>query len=84
MAVQKRRHRDAFAAAPDKYAPQFGGYCAWGGQPGLYGDHRPRSLDDRRRRLYLNYSKGVQAQWRQDIPGNIALGRENWPGVLDE
>ena len=22
-------HRDAFAAAPEKYAPQYGGYCVW-------------------------------------------------------
>ncbi len=33
-------------------------------------------------RLYLNYSKGVQAQWSEDIPGNIARGERNWPKVL--
>jgi hypothetical protein len=33
-------------------------------------------------RLYLNYSKRVQKLWEEDVPGNIAKGRQNWPGVL--
>lgn len=77
-------NRDAFAAAPDKYAPQFGGYCAWAVSQGYTATIDPEAWTIVGERLYLNYSKGVQAQWRQDIPGNIALGRENWPGVLDE
>ena len=34
-------------------------------------------------KLYLNYSKGVQAQWEGDIPGNIAAADGNWPKVLE-
>jgi hypothetical protein len=33
-------------------------------------------------RLYLNFSRVVRAIWARDIPGNIARGDENWPGVL--
>ena len=36
-------------------------------------------VDDK---LYLNYDARVQAQWAEDIPGNIAKADENWPGVL--
>ena len=32
-------------------------------------------------KLYLNYSKSVQGRWAQDIPGNIAKGDANWPGI---
>ena len=34
-------------------------------------------------KLYLNYSLGVRSQWAQDIPGRVAAGDENWPGVLN-
>jgi len=30
-------------------------------------------------RLYLNYSKGVQKKWEQDVPGNIVKADRNWP-----
>ena len=35
-------------------------------------------------RLYLNYSKSVRRQWEKDVPGNIAKGDANWPGVLNK
>ncbi|MEF1304878.1 YHS domain protein, partial [Vibrio owensii] len=35
-------------------------------------------------KLYLNYSKSVQASWQQDILGNIASGDKNWPKLLAE
>jgi YHS domain-containing protein len=74
-------HRDLFAADPDKYAPQYGGYCAWAVSQGYTAKIDPEAwkiVDDR---LYLNYSKDVQAQWVQDIPGNIAKGDANWPKI---
>jgi hypothetical protein len=75
-------NRDRFAASPESFAPQFGGYCAWAVSRGYTADIDPeawRVVDDR---LYLNYSKRVQRMWEQDIAGNIAKGRVNWPGVL--
>ena len=33
-------------------------------------------------KLYLNYSKKIQAQWEQDRDANIAKGDANWPEVL--
>jgi hypothetical protein len=77
-------NRDTFAAAPEKYAPQFGGYCAWAVSQGYTATIDPAAWSIVDGRLYLNYSKGVQSQWSEDIPGNIALGRKNWPGVLDK
>ena len=72
---------DGFAAMPEKYAPQYGGYCAWAVSQGYTADIDPaawRIVDDK---LYLNYSKGVQATWSEDIPGNISKGDKNWPGI---
>ncbi|MEM6612582.1 MAG: YHS domain-containing (seleno)protein [Cyanobacteria bacterium P01_C01_bin.72] len=74
---------DFFAANPEQYAPQYGGYCAKAVSEGNLASINPESwkiVDDK---LYLNYSPAVQRQWSQDIPGNIALGDENWSGVLN-
>jgi hypothetical protein len=75
-------NRDQFAKDPARYAPEFGGYCAYAVSRGYTADIDPnawRIVDDR---LYLNYSKRVQKLWEEDVPGNIAKGRQNWPGVL--
>lgn len=77
-------NRDAFTAAPEKYAPRFGGYCAWAVSQGYTAGIDPEAWTIHDGGLYLNYSKDVQAKWRQDIPGNIAKGEKNWPGVLNK
>ena len=76
-------NRDAFAASPVKYSPRFGGYCAWAVSRGHTASIDPEAWKIFRGKLYLNYSKGVQAQWVEDIPGNIAKAESHWPGVLD-
>lgn len=74
----------AFRENPQKYAPQYGGYCAWAVSQGYTASSDPevwRIVDEK---LYLNYSKSVQQTWAQDIPGNITKADANWPGVLDK
>lgn len=74
-------HRDLFAAAPEKYAPQYGGYCAWAVAHGYTADIDPEAWSIVDGRLYLNYSLEVRGKWEQDVPGYIAQGDENWPGL---
>ncbi len=74
-------NRDAFARNPSAYAPQFGGYCAWAVSRGYTAKIDPQAWRIVDGKLYLNYSKGVQRRWSQDIPGNIAKGHANWPGI---
>ena len=74
---------DAFKANPETYAPQFGGYCAWAVSQGYTASADPEAWRIVNDKLYLNYSKGVQAKWEQDVPGNIAKGNQNWPKVLE-
>ncbi len=75
-------NRDAFVADPQKYAPQFGGYCAWAVSQGYTAGIDPKAWTIHGGKLYLNYSKGVQVQWSEDVPGNIVKGERNWPKVL--
>lgn len=74
-------NREAFAAMPEKYAPQFGGYCAWAVSQGYTAKIDPDAWRIENGKLYLNYSKSVQTQWAGDIPGNIAKGNANWPKI---
>ncbi len=72
-------NRDAFAKNPEKYAPQYGGYCAFGTSQGhlVPGDLQAWKVVDNK--LYLNYNKDVQKYWLQDVYGNIQKADENWP-----
>jgi len=55
-----------------------------GGVAELHGERRSQLLEDRGRKLYLNYDAGVQKNWEKDIPGHIASANRNWPKVLEK
>ena len=74
-------HRDAFAKEPDRYLPQFGGFCAYAVSRGYTADVDPLAWRIVNGRLYLNYSRRVQVKWEEDVPGNIAKGDANWPAI---
>ena len=76
-------NRDVFAANPEKYAPQYGGYCAWAVSQGYTASTDPEAWKIVDGKLYLNYSKSVQSTWEQDAAGNIAAVDANWPTVLN-
>ena len=75
-------NREVFEADPAAYAPQYGGWCAWAVAEGYTASTVPDAWKIVDGRLYLNFSRGVQRRWERDIPGNIARGDANWPGVL--
>ncbi len=77
-------NRDAFAAEPAKYAPQYGGHCAFGVAGGYKAAIDPAAFTIVEGKLYLNYNRGVQKQWSGDIPGFIAKAEKNWPGVAGQ
>lgn len=71
-----------FEGDPEKYAPRYGGYCAWAVSQGYTASIDPDAWSIVEGKLYLNYSLGVRDQWSHDIPGNIAKGDVNWPKLL--
>jgi hypothetical protein len=73
--------RSAFAAAPERFAPQFGGYCAYGVSRGYAVDIDPDAWAIEGGKLYLNYSKSVQRTWNQDRAGYITKAEAQWPAV---
>jgi YHS domain-containing protein len=75
-------NRDTFAANPARYAPQFGGYCAWAVSQGYTAGIDPNAWAIVGGKLYLNYNKDIQTRWQQNTAGNIAAANRNWPTVL--
>jgi len=74
-------NRDRFQADPEHYAPQYGGYCAYAVSKGRTASIDPEAWKIVDGKLYLNYSKGVQKKWEQDVPGNIVKADKNWPDL---
>ncbi|WP_238367934.1 YHS domain-containing (seleno)protein [Mesobacterium pallidum] len=74
--------REAFEMAPDRYAPRFGGYCAYAASKGYLAPTVPEAWTVYEGRLYLNANLRARELWLQDVPGNIAKGEANWPGIL--
>lgn len=78
------KNRKLFEADPAKYAPAYGGYCAYGVSVGkkFVGDPEVWKIVDGR--LYLNLNKDVQKTWQKDIPGNIVKAEEAWPTIAEK
>lgn len=74
-------NRDRFTMQPDKFAPQYGGYCAFGMAKGYKSVIAPAAFTVVDDKLYLNYSESVRSQWKLDIPGYIHQANANWPDV---
>jgi YHS domain-containing protein len=77
------QHRDQFVQAPERYAPAYGGFCAWAVSQGYTAAIDPnawRIVDDR---LYLNFDLAIQRRWERDIPGHIQQADQNWPALAD-
>jgi YHS domain-containing protein len=76
-------HRDAFKAAPEKYAPQFGGYCAWAVSKNYTANSDPENAwKVVNGKLYLNYNRDVQKTWEKEMEGNISKAETYWPQLL--
>lgn len=76
-------NRDAFAADPAAFAPQYGGYCAWAVSEGYTASTVPEAWRIVDGKLYLNFSRRIQGRWERDIPTRIKAADANWPAVLD-
>jgi YHS domain-containing protein len=74
-------HRDAFVGNPEKFVPQYGGYCAYGMAKGYKAKIDPAAFTVVGDKLYLNYSETVRSQWLTDIPGYIRKADVNWPDL---
>ncbi|MBF9061258.1 YHS domain protein [Rhodobacterales bacterium HKCCSP123] len=75
-------NRDAFAAEPLRFAPVFGGYCAFAASRGYLAPTIPEAWSIYDGRLFLNASLRARELWTAELPNVIARGEANWPAIL--
>jgi YHS domain-containing protein len=77
-------NRDLFEANPERYAPQYGGYCAGGLAAGEFAPIDPNSWTIVEGKLYLNKTKELRDSWRSAPQAHIALANYNWSQNRDQ
>ena len=83
-AFTSEEHKDMFESNPEKYAPAYGGWCAYGVAVGKKFVTDPEVWKIVNGKLYLNLDRGIQSKWNKDIPGYIKTGNENWKEIRDK
>jgi len=79
-----KQNLDSFKTSPQKFAPQFGGYCAYGMAEGHKAPTDPYAWTIVNSKLYLNYNKEVQSLWKQKQNEYIQTAEKNWLKTKDE
>jgi len=74
-------HRKMFEERPAKYAPAFGGFCAYGVSVGKKFDADPRYWAIADDTLYLNLNAEIAKQFRKDVPGAVAKAEQKWAKI---
>lgn len=72
-------NRNAFAADPARYAPAYGGYCAWAASRGKIARVDPRAWHIENGRLFLNYNGRLNRRFVETASEHIAAGDASWP-----
>lgn len=76
-------HLELFSQNPEKYAPQYGGYCAWAVSQGAKAPSDPQAWSIVNGKLYLNLNQTIQARWEKNAESHIAQADENWPAIAN-
>ena len=79
-----QQNLDAFKANPEKFAPQYGGYCAYGLADGHKAPTDPEAWTIVDNKLYLNYNKNVQQLWKKKQDVYIQTADKKWPALKDK
>ena len=79
-----KTNADLFKATPEKYEPQYGGYCAYGCSRGYKAKTSPDAWTIVDGKLYLNYNIDVRNEWNKDQQGYIKKADGNWVDVKNK
>ena len=76
---KNKENLDLFKANPGKYAPQFGGYCAYGVSEDHKSPTEPDAFTIVNDKLYLNYNTKIKEEWTKERDERIKRAEKNWP-----
>lgn len=77
-------HKAAFDREPAKYAPQFGGYCAYGASQGHPAPVKIEAWQIVDGRLLMQYDLDIKDKFNRDQQGNLHKADQNWPGIVEK
>ena len=77
-------NRDAFKKSPEHYAPQYGGYCAYGTAQGKKFPTQADTWTIVSDKLYFNYNSDVKQTWVKNQQAFIEKADQNWPALKDK
>lgn len=76
------QNKQSFEINPERYAPQYGGYCAYGiSVPERKIDIDPQAWNIHKGKLYLNYTPNTQDIWKENKEDHIEAADKNWPRI---
>lgn len=76
-------NRDLFAQNPEKYAPMYGGFCAYGTTFGKKFDIDGKAFKIVGGKLFVNKNLDVLKAWSEDVPKHIVEANDSWPDIKD-
>lgn len=79
-----RVNLEAFRADPEKFAPQYGGYCAYGASKGYLAKTDPTAWTITGQKLYLNYNGQVKNTWLPDTAIRIPAANQYWQSLIQK
>ena len=71
-------NREVFSKNPEKYAPQYGGWCAYGWSQGYPAKIDPQAWSIVADKLYLNYNLDVKKDWDKKQAQYINQANKNY------
>ncbi|QNN42900.1 YHS domain-containing (seleno)protein [Pedobacter roseus] len=75
---------NTFKATPEKYAPEYGGYCAYGTADGHKATTQTDTWTIVNDKLYFNYNSKVKEMWSKDQSNLIIKADQQWPTIKNQ
>lgn len=76
-----QQHLDLFKANPEKYKPQFGGWCAYAVSLGRIAPIDVNTFSIVNDRLVIQHNERAVKGWNKDVNGNLEKADKYWPKV---
>lgn len=73
-----------FRSDPERFTPEYGGYCSYGVRLGRKFDVDPHAWRIVEGRLFLQLDQGTQVIWLKDLNRNISIADSVWPQIREK
>lgn len=76
--------KERFLSDPDRFVPQYGGFCAYGVSINILLPVDITTAQVRNGKLYLNVNAAILEKFNADFDGSVSRADQNWPGLFDQ